>query len=318
VTVAPGTRKFTAIFFGTPEIAVPALEALDAIAEVAAVICQPDRPAGRGLELKAPAVKERALALGLPVHQPQKIKTPELAAWLRALDADVALVMAYGRILPPALLQAPKRGCLNLHASLLPKYRGAAPIQWAVARGETETGISLMEMDEGLDTGPVLVRRALAIGADETAGDLAARLAELAAAVVRDDLPRAVGGEIQAVPQDHAAATHAPMLSKDDGRVDWSHPATAVHAHVRGMTPWPGAHTTAHGKRFKILATRLGPDERHGAEPGTILRIGEDAVVACGHGTVRLLRGQVEGKKALGAAELAAGRTIAAGMRLGE
>jgi methionyl-tRNA formyltransferase len=305
-----------AVFFGTPEIAVPALEALVAVAEVAAVICQPDRPAGRGLELKAPAVKKRALELGLPVEQPTKIKTPDFAAWLEGLRADVALVMAYGRILPKALLEAPRRGCINLHASLLPKYRGAAPITWAVVHGETETGISLMQMDEGCDTGPVFSRHAIAIGPDETAGELSERLAALGAQVVRDDLARAVAGALVAEPQDHAAATHARMLEKGDGVVDWSKPAHAVHAHVRGMTPWPGAHTTIGGKRFKVLATRLGPAEG-GGEPGTVTAIDHGAVIACGSGSVLLARGQVEGKRALSAAELAAGRTLAVGVRLG-
>jgi methionyl-tRNA formyltransferase len=177
-----------AVFFGTPAIAVPALEALCERAEVVAVVCQPDRPAGRGLSLAAPEVKVAAERLGLPVHQPTKIKNDEFLGWLRGLEADVALVIAYGRILPPAVLAAPRRGCVNLHASLLPRFRGAAPIQWAIVRGESETGISLMQMDEGCDTGPVFLRRAIAIGENETAGELAPRLAALAAEVVRDHL----------------------------------------------------------------------------------------------------------------------------------
>jgi methionyl-tRNA formyltransferase len=303
-----------AIFMGTPEIAVGALEALTEVAEVVAVICQPDRPAGRGLALKAPAVKDRALALGLPVHQPTKVKTPEHAAWLRGLEADVALVIAYGRILPPAVLEAPRRGCMNLHASLLPKYRGAAPINWAIVEGESETGIALMQMDEGMDTGPVFTTRRTPIGADETAGELYVRLGALAGDVVREDLPRAVAGTLTAVAQDHALATHARMLEKDDGRIDWAEPARRVHDRVRGFTPWPGAFTTAGGKRLKILTTRLGSGS---GAPGEVLRADKEVVVACGSEAVVLVTGQLEGKKALAGRELAAGRALMAGMRLG-
>jgi methionyl-tRNA formyltransferase len=307
-----------AVFFGTPEIAVPALEALQAIATVSAVVCQPDRPAGRGLALKPPPVKARALELGLPVVQPEKVRTEEFAAWLRAERADVALVIAYGRILPPAVLAAAAHGCMNLHASLLPKYRGAAPIQWAVAHGERETGISLMQMDEGMDTGPVYARRSLPIGPDETAGELAVRLAALAAEVVRADLPRAVSGELRAEPQDGALATMAPILKKEDGSADWSRPAREVHDRARGMTPWPGAHTKLGGKHFKLLATRVAADAGDEGAPGAVTAIPpEGARIACGSGAIFLLRGQLEGKKPLSTAELAAGRTLAPGTRFG-
>lgn len=304
------------LFFGTPVIAVPALEALCEISEVAAVLCQPDRPAGRGLTVTAPPVKVRALELGLAVHQPEKIRTRELSSWAETLRTDVALVIAYGRILGPGLLAAPRRGCMNLHASLLPKYRGAAPINWAIVRGETETGISLMQMDEGMDTGPVYTRSVIGIGPDENAGELSERLGALAADVVRRDLARAVAGELEAEPQDDRAASAAPMLDKNDGRVDWSLPAARVHDHARGMTPWPGAHSVLGGRRFKLLTTRLlAPGDAQGA-PGEIVAIQEGrAVIACGQGAIALLRGQIEGKKALDAAQLAAGRTIAPGMR---
>src|SRR6185503_5571194 len=183
-----------AIFFGTPEIAVPSLRALATVADVAAVVCQPDRPAGRGLKLHAPAVKLAAADLGIPVAQPTKIRTPDFLAWLAEQRADVAVVLAYGRILPAPVLTATARGCLNLHASILPRYRGAAPINWAIVRGETETGMSLMQMDEGLDTGPVFAVHRVPIGEDETAGELAVRLGALAADVVRADVPRVVRG----------------------------------------------------------------------------------------------------------------------------
>lgn len=307
-----------AIFFGTPEIAVPSLEALREVAEVVAVVCQPDRPAGRGLELRAPPVKERALALGLEVVQPEKVKTPEFAAWVEAQKADVALVVAYGRILPKAVLEGPRCGCMNLHASLLPRYRGAAPIQWAIVRGEAETGVCLMQMDEGMDTGPVFSRRAIPIGRDETAGELGGRLGRLAAEIVREDLLRAVSGELSAMPQDEAAATMAPMLKKEDGRLDWSAPAREVHDRARGMNPWPSAHTLLGGKLFRVLETRVADEEGARGEPGTLLRADKGGVlVACGRGSLSLLRGQLEGKRALGAPELVAGRVLVPGARLG-
>lgn len=303
-----------ALFFGTPEIAVPSLDALCEVAEVVGVICQPDRPAGRGLELKAPPVKERALALGLEVHQPTKVRTEEFAALLRSKQADVALVIAYGRILPKAVLEAPTKGCINLHASLLPKLRGAAPIQWAIANGEPETGIALMQMDEGCDTGPVFCMRAIPIGENETAGELSIRLAALAAQLVRQELPRAVAGELVPVPQAHDAATVAPMLTKNDGAIDWSASARAVHDRARAMSPWPGAHTSLDGKRFKVLALSIAAVEGHEGDPGTVVALERTrARIACGEGAVWLLRGQVEGKKPLEAESLIAGRTLVIG-----
>jgi methionyl-tRNA formyltransferase len=217
---------------------------------------------------------------------------------------------------PPDVLAAPRRGFLNLHASILPKYRGAAPINWAIARGETETGISLMQMDEGLDTGPVYTVRRCAIGDDDTAGDVAARLAVLAAEVVREDVPRAVRAELDLVPQDASRATLAPILKKQDGEIDWSKPARAVHDHVRGMTPWPGAFTRVDGKLLKVLATKLAT-LRSDAPPGTIVAADTGGVlVASGDGLLEIVRAQVEGRKALSARELVAGRTLAAGARL--
>jgi methionyl-tRNA formyltransferase len=307
-----------ALFFGTPAIAVPSLEALHAVAEVTGVVCQPDRPAGRGLEVAPPPVKARALELGLPVVQPAKVRTPEFAAWMRDAAADVALVIAYGRILPLAVLDAPRRGCMNLHASILPKYRGAAPITWAIVRGETETGISLMQMDEGMDTGPVYSVHRVPIGPETTATELTVTLGALAADVVRADLARAVAGELLANAQDHAAATMAPMLEKEHGRIRWSESARAVHDHVRGMTAWPGAFTTTQGKTLKVLESRVGQAEGVAADPGTVVVAAKNGIeVACGAGTLRILRAQLEGRKALGAAELVGGRAVLVGMPLG-
>src|SRR6188768_1859725 len=241
-----------AVFFGTPQIAVPALRALTQVAEVAAVVCQPDRPSGRGLKIAPPPVKEAALELGLSVHQPTKVRTGELAAWLREKAVDVALVMAYGRILPADVLAAPRRGAMNLHASLLPRYRGAAPINWVIVHGETQTGVSLMQMDEGLDTGPVYARHAMDLSDTETAGTLGERMATLAAHVVRADLASAVEGKLMADPQDEALASHAPLIERAHLQVDWSRPALEIARLIRGMAPRPGAFTLLGGKVLRL------------------------------------------------------------------
>lgn len=307
-----------AIFFGTPAIAVPSLEALASIADIPFVVCQPDRPAGRGLEMRPPPVKERALALGLRVEQPIKVKTPEFAQLIASANADVALVIAYGRILTKAVLEAPRRGCMNLHASILPKYRGAAPITWSIVNGETETGISLMQMDEGMDTGPVYTKHVTPIRPDMTADELAVELGALAALVVRYDLERAVRGEIEAVPQDHAAATMAPILDKEHGRIDWNKSARAVHDHVRGMTSWPGAFTTTGGKTLKVLSTRVETEQGVLGAPGEVIVADKRGVqIACAGGSVALLRAQMEGRKPSAAQDLLSGRVIAKGFVLG-
>lgn len=305
------------IFFGTPDIAVPALAALHDCSHVVAVVCQPDRPAGRGLELRAPPVKVAAIERGLPVHQPTKVKTPDFAAWLRALEADVAIVMAYGRILPQAVLDAPRCGCLNLHASILPKYRGAAPINWAIVHGETETGICLMQMDAGMDTGPVLATHRIPIGPNETAGELADRIASLGAQVVREDVQNAIDGHLQPVAQAHDDATAAPLLAKENGLIPWEKSSQQVHSHVRGMTPWPGAFTQLRGKTLKIYRARVHSSENLGA-PGTVVMCDRTAViVACGSGTLAIEMLQMEGRKAIAAGDMVCGRGIALGDRLG-
>jgi methionyl-tRNA formyltransferase len=297
---------------------VPCLDALTEIAEVTAVVCQPDKPRGRGLEVAPPPVKERALELGLDVHQPTKLKTGEFAAWLKERNADVALVVAYGRILPKDVLTAPRLGCVNVHASLLPKYRGAAPITWAVVNSEPETGITLMQMDEGMDTGAMLEQFVTAIVPDETAGDLSERLSAIGALAVRKGLPKYVAGGYTPIPQDHAKATHASMLTKDMGRIDFGKAARSVHDHVRGMTPWPGAFTTSRGKTLKVHATRVTDAPAGKAAAGTVVLADKSRViVACGERAVELLRVQLEGKKAIGSGDWFLGRGIAEGDVLG-
>jgi methionyl-tRNA formyltransferase len=303
-----------ALFFGTPQIAVPALEALVEIADVVGVVCQPDRPAGRGMKLRAPPVKLRAEQLGLEVLQPTKVRTADFAAWVAQRDATVALVIAYGRILPEAVLRAAERGCMNLHASLLPRLRGASPISWAIVRGETETGVSLMQMDAGMDSGPVYTRHRIAIDPEETAGELSERLGQLAAQVVRADLVAAVAGKLLAEPQDPSQASHAPPMRKDQGRIDWTQSAQAVHDHVRGMNPWPGAFAQLRGRAVKILRTRVHVGQPQGAEAGTVIIADTGGLfVATGSGVLQVQTLQFEGRKALGAREVIAGRSVRAG-----
>jgi len=285
---------------------------------VIAAVCQPDKPSGRGLALTAPPVKTRAAELGIPVVQPTKLRTGEFAAWLREQRADVAIVTAYGRILPPDVLAAPRLGCVNVHASLLPKYRGAAPITWAVVRGEKETGVTLMQMDAGMDTGPMLEQLSLAIGPDETAGELSERLAALGGEAVRRGLPKVLAGAYTPVAQDDAKATLAPILTKEHGAIDWTKSAAEVHDHVRGMSPWPGAFTTTGGKTLKVHATRASSLARAGATPGDVILADKtQVIVACGAGSVELLRVQLEGRKAIRAVEWHLGRGVREGDRLG-
>ncbi len=309
---------FRAVFMGTPQFAVPCLDALVEIADVVGVVCQPDKPQGRGLEVTEPPVKERALELGLSVHQPTKMKDGTFAAWLRELDVDVALVVAYGRILPKDVLTAPRLGCINVHASLLPKYRGAAPITWAIVNGEPETGITLMQMDEGMDTGPMLEQFPTPILPEETAGELSERLGALGALAVRKGLPRYVAGGYEPIPQNHAKATMAPILKKEDGRIDWKQPARKVHDHVRGMSPWPSAFTTSRGKLLKVHETRVIDTSASGKEPGTVVLADKTrVVVACGERAIELGRVQLEGKKAVSAGDWFVGRGVAEGDKLG-
>ncbi len=307
-----------AIFFGTPALAVPSLEAVHAQAEIVRVICQPDRPAGRGMRLRPPPVKERALALGLEVEQPTKVRAPAFAESLRALEADVAVVIAYGRILPRPVLDAPRRGCVNVHASLLPRWRGAGPIQWSIIDGDRETGVCLMQMDEGMDTGPVIVSASTPIDPDETAAELGDRLAAMGARLLTTHLGAWVEGALEPTPQDDAAATRAPMLTKEDGRIDWSQPARRVHDRVRGTSPWPGAFTEVEGRVVKVHRTRVVSSEPVDAAPGTVVEASPaGVVVATGEGTLAIDVLQLQGKRRLAAGDFLAGQGWAPGLRLG-
>jgi methionyl-tRNA formyltransferase len=289
------------VFLGTPAFAVASLDALARAGhEVRAVVAQPDRPAGRGQALRAPATKEWARARGIEVLQPEKVRDGALAAALAPMGADALVVAAYGRILGRDLLRLAPLGALNVHGSLLPKYRGAAPIQWAVARGERETGVSIMAMDEGLDTGDVLLQRTIAIGEAETAEALAPRLAALGGEALVEALALLARREVVPVRQDGARATLAPILRREDGRIDWARPAAEIAARLRGFTPWPGAWTTLDGRLLKVLEAAPAAGAPPPGGPGAAFRAGARGLgVACGGGTVLLVgRVQAEGKAA--------------------
>lgn len=307
-----------AIFFGSPAFAVPCLEALNRIADIVAVISQPDRPAGRGLSLRAPAVKTRALELGLAVSQPRKVRTAAFAGELRDLEADVGVVVAYGRILPKAVLDAPKAGCVNVHASLLPRWRGAAPIQWSIVHGDETTGVTLMQMDEGMDTGPILAAESTAVGKRETAGALSGRLATMGAELLERQLPRVVARELEPRPQDDALATLAPLLKKTDGQIDWSRSAREIDRHIRGMTPWPGAYTHAGDRRLRVLRAHPLTLDPEGKDPGTVVVLDKEGIlVACAQGVLAIDELQESGRKPLTAERFAAGRGLSLGDILG-
>lgn len=297
-----------AAFFGSPAFAVPCLDALHEIADVVAVFSQPDRPSGRGLALTPPAVKSRALELGLPVYQPTKVRSGALASQLEELALDVAVVVAYGRILPLDVLDAPARGCVNVHGSLLPKWRGAAPIQWAIASGDAQTGVTLMRMDEGMDTGPMIATATAAIGESETTPELAERLSKLGAELLRVELPRWVRGELEAKPQPEGA-THAELLSKEHGHLDWNATAQALHDRVRAFVPWPGAYTDAGELRLKVHRTHVVAARGTYGQPGTILP-GAGLHVACGEGILGIDELQEPNRKRLDAESFRAGRDL--------
>ncbi|MBN8631541.1 MAG: methionyl-tRNA formyltransferase [Rhodobacterales bacterium] len=289
------------IFMGTPEFSVPVLEALHRKHEIMAVYCQPPRPAGRGKADRPSPVQARAEALRLPVQHPVSLRSDAAAAEFAALDADVAVVVAYGLILPQEVLDAPRLGCLNIHASLLPRWRGAAPIHRAIMAGDRETGVCIMQMEAGLDTGPVLLREAVEIGAEETTAGLHDRLSALGARLVveaLDQLP------LSAVPQAAEGVTYAAKIDKTEARVDWSRPAVEVDRLIRGLSPFPGAWTQVGGERVKLLRSRLAPGT---GAPGQVLH---GFTVACGTGAVEITEAQREGKRPMPAAEVLRGLVL--------
>ena len=303
------------LFYGTPEFAVPTLEALLARHDVIAAVTQPDRPAGRGQRVSASAVKRRAEAAGVPVLQPARLRDPGWPERLGALGAELAVVVAFGQILPKAVLDAPARGSINVHASLLPRYRGAAPIAWAIVRGETETGITTFQMDPGMDTGAMLLRSATAIGSDETAGELATRLSHLGSDLMLRTIDQL--DALTPVPQDASLATLAPRLKKEDGWLRLSEPARALANRIRGCNPWPGAALmTPAGRRGIWRATPL-PDEGNAA-PGTLVPASGSIAIATGDGLLLPTEVQPDNRRPMPWADFLRGTRLPAGTHLTE
>jgi methionyl-tRNA formyltransferase len=301
------------VFLGTPAFAVPTLESLVAGGyDVLSVVTQPDRPSGRGRHLAASPVKDAALRLGLLVYQPERVRRPEAVAALAGLRPDAMVVVGYGQILPQTVLDIPPHGIVNVHASLLPEYRGAAPMQWAIANGATRTGVTTMRIDAGLDTGDMLLKAETEIGPDETALELGARLAPMGAALLIETLERIES--IAPHKQDAAQATYAPLLKKENGLIDWRQPAQAIHNRVRGFQPWPGAYTRFRGQQLHIWKSRV--TAAAAGEPG--LLTSHPLAVVCGQGSLEPIEVQLEGRKRITAEEFANGQHITGHDILGE
>lgn len=310
------------VFCGTPQFAVPTLEALLSAGHVVdLVLTQPDRASGRGLDVQLSPVKRFAEQHNLSLAQPEKIRNhPDLQQRLRNLAPDAILVVAYGRLIPPWMLALPPYGNLNLHASLLPKYRGAAPIQWAVANGETETGVTTMRLDEGLDTGDILMQERVPIPPQMTSEELSPMLAAVGAKLMVRTLSGLEQGALQATPQDASRATLAPILQREDGRIDWNRTAGQIYNRWRGFQPWPGAFTVLRGKKLILHSLRIAPEDTvpQSAPPGTPARHGSQLLVACSEGTwIDVLEVQIEGKRRMPAQAFLNGFSFAEGERLG-
>lgn len=307
---APLEQPLRTAFFGSPALALPTLEALLArpdLCEVVAVVAQPDKPAGRGKKLRPPAVAARATELGLPLFQPRRIKTGEFPEALEALDLDLAVVIAYGRVLTTRHLETPRYGCINVHASLLPAWRGAGPIQWAIVEGDEQTGVTTMWMEEGLDTGPMLLQREIPIEPQDTGGSLGGRLAALGADVLIETVEVLRQGTLEATPQPLDGVSHARLLTRQDGALDWSRPARELERQVRGLSPWPGTYCEFRGERLKIHEARVLHEEGEGVA-GTVLAVQDEGVdVACAEGILRLTVLQPPGRKAQAASDFARG-----------
>lgn len=301
------------VYMGTPDFAVGPLQAMiEAGHEVTAVVTQPDKPKGRGKEMAASPVKERALTYGIPVLTPVKIKAAEAVAQLREYPADIFVVAAFGQILSEEILRMPKYGCVNIHASLLPKYRGAAPIQWSIIDGERETGVTIMQMDRGLDTGDILFQKKVPITPEDTGESLFDKLAEAGRALIVEALEKIEKGDVHPVKQDDSKSCYAKMLNKAVGKIDWNKSAPEIERLIRGLNSWPSAYTEYQGKQLKIWKAKVMP-AMEGA-PGTIAKVTKDQVVVCtGDGALALLEIQLEGKKRMPVKEFLLGRTFEVG-----
>lgn len=303
------------VFMGTPDFAVPCLKVLiEQKHDIAAVVTQPDRAKGRGKKLAPPPVKVLAEEAGIPVYQPERIKTPEFTELLRSLKPDAIIVVAFGQILSKEILDIPPQGCINVHASLLPKYRGAAPINWCIINGEKVTGVTTMYMDVGLDTGDMIIKKETAIGDNETAGELHDRLMELGVQVLSETMELIAAGNAPRTPQDDAEATYAPIMTKALGRIDWSKPAEEIRNLIRGTYPWPGAFTTYNSKVFKVFSAELLDPGIISSKPGTIARVEKDRIVVdCGSGRLAITELQFENEKRMSVEAYLRGHEIETG-----
>ncbi len=304
------------IYMGTPAFACPALTCLlDRGEEVIAVFTQPDRPKGRGQKLQPPPVKELALNEGIPVFQPSRVRSPEVIEQIRGLRPDLIVVVAFGQILPQALLDIPPHGCINIHASLLPRYRGAAPLNWCMVNGETETGVTTMLMDAGLDTGPMLLKRSTSIAQDEDFSSLHDRMSLLGAELLGETLDGLKSGSVTPVPQDDTQSCYAPLLKKEDGLIDWCKPAQAIHDLVRGFALWPGAFTLLGGETLKLFRTSIAQGS---GKPGTVLVVGKNGIeIACGEGSLFIHELQAAGSRRMDAVSFLAGHPLLPGTVFG-
>ena len=305
-------KTFRIIFMGTPDFSVPALQALiDGPDEVVAVVSQPDRPKGRGKKLAATPTKVVAEASNIPILQPTKIKTDEFAETLRSYNPDLIIVAAYGRILPSSILDLPPLGCINIHGSLLPRHRGAAPIQWAILAGDNEAGVTIMQMDVGMDTGAMLLPAAIPVSDDETAGGLFDKLSNLGGTALLQALDLLREDKLPPIEQDHSLATEAPPLKKEDGCIDWNRPAREIHCLIRGMDPWPTAYSFLEGKRFRFFSPLVG-ESASSQSPGSIIQADKNGLLlATGEGTLLVREIQPEGKKRMSIEAYLCGQKLA-------
>ncbi|HUK16879.1 MAG TPA: methionyl-tRNA formyltransferase [Bryobacteraceae bacterium] len=305
------------VFLGTPVFAVPTLErVVEAGHQVLAVVTQPDRPRGRGQKAAPPPVKEAALRLGLPIFQPERVRRPEAVELLRGFPVDAMVVVGYGQIIPQSIIDMAPRGIINVHGSLLPRYRGAGPVQWAIVNGERCTGVTTMRIDAGLDTGDMLLKAETEIGPDENAVELGERLAVMGADLLVETLTGLERGTIVPEKQDSSQATFAPLLKKEDGLIDWSQDARSIHNRVRGLQPWPGAYTAFRGQVLHVWRSKAGATAGPLGQPGRVARV-KPLVVSCGSGVVELIEVQLEGRKRLSASDFANGQRIAENEELG-
>ncbi len=311
-------KPFRLIFMGTPDFAVPTLESLiQGPDEIIAIVTQPDRPKGRGRKLVAPPVKVLAQKYGIDLYQPTGIKSSEFLTTLKSYDPDLIVVAAYGRILPETIIELPRHGCINVHGSLLPRHRGAAPIQWSIIKGDPEVGVTIMQMDKGMDTGDILMKAAIVPDPEETSGTLFPKIARLGSQTLMDTLDMLAQGGMAMINQDDSEATSAPMLRKDDGLIDWSRPAHEIHCLIRGLDPWPTAFSFLKGRKFQFFSPEV-VHQSSTRQPGTLLRADREGLLIAAGGTCLLIKDiKMEGKRRMAVADFLNGLPLELGIVFG-